>query len=232
MANNTLTDFRPYVHPDVQGVDRVILDQNLRFVINEFCEETWLLQKGFTQTVDTEDIDTDLYDSIVISTTSYFPYHRPFAISEFRVNGTQWKLVYLDMVNDTSYLEEIKGNGYKAFHFVSATSMRIAPFSQSDELFIKAVFKPLQNFTYVDEKVFDWVEAIAAGTKSRLLDMPGKPWTNHPASNRWERIYRQKLSKAKRMINKQFTRQSGTVNPQEFGFSGSIYNSNINDWSL
>lgn len=219
MANKTIADFKPFVNPDVPGVDKITLERSIRFAVDEFLEKTWMLQRAFSFTVDTEDIEDSMYDSIVISTKSFYSYHRPFAIKEFRVNGEIWDLKHLDIVNDTSYIEEIKEDGYKVFNIFNTYSIRLAPFSVADELYIKCAYKPLVDWTYIDEIIYnDWMEAISAGAKSRLLDIPGKPWTNHPASNRWERIFRSKMSDAKRQINKQFTGMSKSVYPREFGF--------------
>lgn len=219
MANKTITDIKPFIHPDVPGVDKLTLERAIRFTVDEFLEKTWLLQKSFTFTVDTEDIDDELYDSIVISTKSFFPYHRPFAIKELKVNGSDWDLKYIDIVNDTSYLDEIKEDGYKVFSIFNTYNIRLAPFSSADEIYLKCVYKPLTDWMYIDEVIYnEWLECIAAGTKSRLLDIPGKPWTNHPASNRWERIFRSKMSDAKRQVNKNFTGKSNSVYPREFGF--------------
>ena len=214
-----ITSFTKYIQQDVQGCDIITLQNNLRFTLIDFCQETWILQKGITITVDTEDIDDDMFDSIVFSTKGYFKYHRPFSIAEFKINGVDWDLRYAEIVNDTAYLEQIRESGYKVYEIFSTYSIRIAPFTTADEIYIKPVFVPVLTEDYVDDRLFnDWVECIAAGTKWRLLDLPGKPWTNHPAANRWERVYRSKLSDSKRMVGKNFTSKSGTVYPREFGF--------------
>ena len=214
-----LTSFTSFIQQDVQGCDIITLQNALRFTLIDFCDKTWILQKGITYTVDTEDIDSDMFESIVINTKGYFKDHRPFSIAEFKVNGQDWDLKYTEIVNDTNYLEHIKGSGSKVYEIFSTYSIRLAPFTTSDEIYIKPVFKPLVDCTEVDDRLFnDWIEVIAAGTKWRLLDLPGKAWTNHPAANRWERIYRSKISDARRMVVKHFTGKSGTVNPREFGF--------------
>ena len=104
MGTSTLAEFRPYIQSDVPGVDIPTLERNLRLTLIEFCEKTWVLQKGITFTVDAEDIDTDLFDSVSFSVKGYFKYHRPFAINEFQVNGAPWDLRYIELVNDTSFI--------------------------------------------------------------------------------------------------------------------------------
>ena len=219
MGNSTLADFMPYIQSDVIGVNRPTLERMIRLTIVEFCEKTWILTKGITHTVDSDDPDTDMFDSIIINTKGYFRYHRPFAIKELRVDGVPWDMKYMEMTNDSNYIEDMRGSGTKIFEIYNTYSIRIAPFSSSAEVFIVAAFVPLLDMTYVDDRIYnDWVEAIAAGVKMRLMDTPGKFYTNHPAANRWERIYRSKISDARRRMNKQHSGQSGHVNPREFGF--------------
>jgi hypothetical protein len=221
MSTVTLDSFKPYVQPDVQGVDIITLQNNIRFTIDEFCKKTWLLQKGFSYTVDAEDIDTDMFDSVVVSTQHFYQYHRPFAIANFKVDGQDWRLKYEDIVNDTSYLDFIRNEkftGTKIYSFFSTYLIRIAPLSTSQEIYIKPVFRPLQNFTQVDEKIFDWVEAISAGTKARILSLPSKPWTNLRSAADWQRLYRSKITQAKQEIRKDHTNQSKSVYPREFGY--------------
>ena len=211
--------FKPFIQSDVQGCDIYTVERNLRFAITDFCEKTWILQKGFAHIVDTEDIDPDMFDSIIVSTKGVFRDHRPFAIKEFKINGVDWDLKYAEIINDTGSLEDIRGANCKIYEIFSTYLIRVAPFASSDEIYIKPVFKPLNDFTVVDDRLYDdWVEAVAAGTKWKLLDVPAKPWTNHPAANRWERIYRSKVSDARRQINKGFTGRSRHVHPREFGF--------------
>jgi hypothetical protein len=215
----SIDDFKPFIQQDVQGCDIITLQNNLRYTLIDFCEETWILKKGITFTIDTEDLDEDMFDSIVFNTKGYFKYHRPFAIDGFKIDGLDWDLKYDEMINDTAYVENIKGSGYKIYEIFSLYSIRLAPFTTAQELFMRIVFKPLVAASYVDDRLFnDHVEAIAAGTKWRLLDLPGKAWTNHPAANRWERVYRSKISDARRRVGKNFTSKSGQVNPREFGF--------------
>jgi len=219
MANKTLDDFKPFVHQDIQGVDIFTLERNLRFIIDDFCEKTWILQRGITHTVDIQDIEGDLFDSIIINTKGYYPYHRPFGIREFKINGIDWDLKYAEIINDTNFLDDIKGSGCKVYEIFSLYNIRIAPFTVSDEIYIKPVFKPIPDFTYVDERIYnDWVEAIAAGCKAKLLAIPNKPWTNMQSAGTWWALYRTKISEAKRKMRKDFTALSKSVYPREFGF--------------
>lgn len=218
MGTSQLSDFIPYIQSDVPGIDIPTLERNLRLTLVEFCEKTWVLQKGITFVVDTEDIDSDMFESVAFSTKGHFRYHRPFAIDILRINGQEWGLTYVEMVNDSAYVDSIRQTQNKIWEIYSTYFIRLAPFQKADEIYLKVVFKPLLDMTYVDDRLLnDWVEAIAAGTKMRLLDIPDKPWTNHPASNRWERKYRSKISDARRQLHKQHTGAPGHVHPRTFG---------------
>ena len=219
MGTSTLIDFRPYVYPEIPGVDIPTLDRNIKLTLIEFCEETWVLQKGVNFTIDVEDIDSEMSDSIIINLKGHFKYHRPFAIKQLRVDGTSWDLKYTEMINNSTYINSIRETGCKVFEIFDLYSIRIAPFESANEIYIQVVFKPLMDMTYVDDRLYyDWVEAIAAGAKWRLLNIPGKPWTNHQVAAGWGKVYRAYKSKARRKNIKQHSGMSQSVYPREFGF--------------
>ena len=57
MSTVSIDVFKKFIQSEVQGCDIYTLERNLRFTITDFCEKTWVLQKGITHIIDAEDID-------------------------------------------------------------------------------------------------------------------------------------------------------------------------------
>lgn len=214
----TLDDFKPYIAPEVPGVDVITLENYIRVAINEFCEKSWLLQKSFTHEVEDGDIDEDLNDSVIVSIPGYAKDLRPVWISKLLVDGQEWGTQHIDLVNDTPDMEEIREDNCKLFHFHGTTNIQLAPFTGACRLFLSLVFKPLPTATVFDDRLlYDWAIGVSAGAKAKLMAVPGQPWSNAPLSEYYSKLFRSEIGDAKIKVSKDFSKNSKRVQPREFG---------------
>jgi hypothetical protein len=216
----TLDDFKPYISPEVPGVDVITLENYIRFSINEFCEKSWLIQKSFTHEVDSDDIDSDLNSSVVVSIPGYVKNLRPMWVSKLLVDGQEWNVQHVDLVNDSPDLEMIRESEHKVFHFPTVTTIRLAPFTSSCRLFMSLVLKPTPTATTFDDiLLYDWVKGISAGVKADLMSIPNQPWSNQTLSSFYRTQFLKEIGEAKVKVSKDFSKKSKMVQPKEFGFT-------------
>lgn len=213
-----LDDFKPYISPEVPGVDVITLENHLRLAIGEFCDKAWVIQKTFTHMIDADDIDDELNDSVLITLPEYIKDLRPIWISRLRVDGVEWNVQYIDLVNDTSYLEEIREDGCKIFNFPTMTSLRVGPFTTDCELLFSVVCKPtIDATTFDDVLLYDYARGIAGGVKSELMSIPNHPWSNPERAAYYRMIFRKEIGEAKLKVSKDHSLKSKHAQPRTFG---------------
>ena len=214
----TLDDFKPYIRPEVPGVDEISLENHIRMVINEFCDKTWVIQKGITHDVDPSDIDHEMNGSVTVGLSGYARNLRPVWLVQLLVDGEEWNVHYIDLVNDTPDLDIIRGGRRKVFHFPGQTSVRVAPLDRACRLFLRLAFKPSPAATTFDDVLLhDWVKGIAAGVKSELMFIPERPWSNARMAEYYAVQFRREISEAKARVSKDYSMKSKSVRPVEFG---------------
>lgn len=214
----TLDDFKPYVSPEVPGIDDITLENHIRLTINDFCEKSWIIQRGFTHEVDDGDQDEDLNDSILINIPGYVRDLRPVWISRLLVDGEEWGVQHIYLVNDTEDLDIVRDTDKKVFYFPSATTIRLAPFTGACRVFMQLVFKPTHTATTFDDVLLhDWVRGVAAGVKAELMVIPGKPWSNPQMATYYRQAFMKEIGEAKVKVSKDYSKGSKSVYPREFG---------------
>lgn len=180
-----LTDFYPYVLPEVPGCPEPTVDIALRSALIEFCEKTLVIQR-------------DLDPVTVVKGITDYDIDPPASQLVSRLMRVWYKDVELaPTAPDNVHNAEV----YNTL-FTGADKERSDPrmFIQKDErtfsiypipkdtvangLTIRAALKPTRNAETVEDVLFeDYAETVAHGAKYRLLSMASKPWTNGPAAS-------------------------------------------------
>lgn len=180
----TLTDFYPYILPEVPGCPEPTVDVALRSAMIEFCEKTLIIQR-------------DLDPVTVVKGITDYDIDPPNNQLVTRLLRVWYKDVELtptapDNVNNAEVYNTL---------FTGADKNRADPrmFIQKDErtftvypipqetvangLTVRAALKPTRLAETVEDVLFeDYAEAISSGAKYRLLSMASKPWTNGPSA--------------------------------------------------
>ena len=217
----TFAIFKKYIAPDVLPCPDPIVERELIGTIIEFYERTHVITKDFNVELDSDDIDSEYQDSIDIDLNEYFTNYRPVSVIRLNIDGSDYRPKYKEILNDLGAWESSVREEYvKCFFFLSNSLMRIYDMKTSDsDLYIRMAVKPIRSITEVeDESIYeDHLETIVAGTKARILKMPGKPWTNQTAARQADIDWRRGTSKARSMFDKGYTNNPQTVRPQSFG---------------
>jgi hypothetical protein len=196
-----LSEFKKLIAPDVYPCPDPFVERELLSALIEFCRKTNIIVREFNLEIDSTDIDSDLQDSI------------DFDIAEF-ADDTIRPVQILDLMVDTTYLEPklkniqstitnwetIKENNVQYFWWVNNTNLRLFDIdSDASNLYLKVSYAPVRTATTVEDEIFnEWSEAIVAGTKHKLMSMPGKEWTDAGAAQFYLSEWRKYLSQAKR----------------------------------
>lgn len=180
-----LSDFYPYVLPEVPGCPEPTVDIALRSSLIEFCEKTLVIQRDLDPvTVVRGIVDYDIdppTDQLV--TRLMRVWYKDYELSPMAP----------DNVGDAEVYNRL---------FAGADTERADPrfFIQKDErtftiypipkdtvpngLTLRAAFKPTRAAEDIEDALFeDYAETIAHGAKFRLLSMASKPWTNGPGAS-------------------------------------------------
>lgn len=186
-------------------------------IIN-FAEETWIFSKSFNITVLADDIDSTLNDAVDIDVGQYVTDKFVIAVSDFLINGAPWRLKYLAIEDETSYIRSLRDTDEKLFSFPDNSTVRVHELTAGQELFLTVVYKPTYDIVEIDDILYnDWVEPIIAGAKMRLMSIPGQPWTEGGLSVYYRSIANRGMSEAKRKVQKNYTKAPGHVNWRAFG---------------
>jgi hypothetical protein len=226
--STAITSFTKYVESDLLPCPKPIIEREISNTIIEFCEKTRLLTKVFLIELDKETvpltrdytITTTTQDSVDISLSSLFTGVRIVAVDSLNLDGQDKTPKHIEIVNTIpdEVWDAMVGENDLGYFIKSNTEIRFYDVETSDsELSIGLVVAPTRAATTVDDILFErWLEAIAAGTRWKVLSMPGKEWTdkNTAAENYIE--FRRGISRARMLRLKEFSTKAQTVNPRPF----------------
>ena len=217
----TFATFKKYIVPDVLPCPDPIVERELIGTIIEFCKLTHVITKDFNVELDSDDIDSEFQDSIDIDLNEYFTNYRPVAVVRINIDGTDYIPKYKEVVNTIdAWDSSVHSDSVKYFYFLSNSTLRIYDMSTADSnLYLRIALKPERDITEVeDENLYeDHLETIAAGVRSRILNMPGKPWYSRLSAQQAHIDWRRGVSKARANFDKGYTRNPQAVNPVSFG---------------
>lgn len=217
----TISSFRKHVLPDVPGCPNFMIDDAVVDGIQQFCIDTLWLEKAIEdEDIDYTTIDATDNDSIEVDLTSYVTDITPYSFTRFQIDGADYDLEYLNLVNDNSNLDQITKTGVKFYNLPDQDTIKIFPFTDQAanfDLYLKIVFKPKDGITSIDDVFYDdFRDAICGYAKSKLQRIPKKNWTDLEQANINAQTYRSGMGKAK--IKHSYGRVTGTasIKPPSF----------------
>jgi hypothetical protein len=196
-----ISSFASKVSPEVDGCPSFVVTSAVIDAIQKFCADTNIIKRSFEHTVDYTTIDSADNDSITIPLSDYVSNLAPLSVSEFKIDGADYGLIYKEVVVDHSDITEISIQGCKFYNFVDQDSMLVFPFndvSSDFNLFVGMAFKPKDSITSIDDFFFyDHREAIKAFALYTLQSMGGKTWTDLKQAAKNLSIYRSRMGDAR-----------------------------------
>jgi len=204
MGTIAITEFKNLVAPDVLPCPDPIVNRECLTVILDFCKKTNILQRDFQIAIEDDEIDADMQNSLEFDISEYANDLRPVTVLEIMVDGASYVPVARNIRNTHSHFDGKKDERVKHFWIPNNHSIRMFDMpSNATAVWMNISVKPLRSATVVDEELFeDWSEAIVAGTKHKLMAMPGKEWSDGGNSEYNRRVYRKYLSQAKQIIER------------------------------
>jgi len=183
-----ITEYAKRVQPDVLGCPRQLVLRAVVDALIDYCGRTHCMELVFEHEVVTADVQTADNDSVNVNIASYITDVRPRVVSEFRIDGQVWNLARIALENVMDDISEIAVEGTKYFTYPDTTHIKFYDLDAQDQtLWIKQVYVPEDTITTVDEQFFyEHHRAIEAGARARLMDMPGKDWTNLDRARKFE----------------------------------------------
>jgi len=217
MSTN-LTEFEELVAIDVDAPTPIVTFA-VRQSIIEFCEETWIMTKDFNYVMDDEEVEDEINDYIDINLAEFAADTRPLGIVTLFIDGTQWDTFHKEIVVDIPDYTSVFSSEVKFFSFPNNSTLRLYNIaSTSTNITLAIAFKPIQTVTAIDDFMYeDWLEPIVAGAKYRLLSMPNKEWSDPASAIHNLTLFKSGASKAKKKMNKGFSKKSTSVQPRSFG---------------
>lgn len=212
-----LSDFERHVLAEVIGCPKPTLEYAVLRSIVDFAERSWIFRKSFNVDVDEDDFGS-VHDYLDTDVSEYVTDKVPIAVSSFKINGVEYNLKYMELQDETSYIDDLRMSTEKLFYFPNDTTIRVFEMVDGMELFFTVVYKPTYDITEIDDVVYnDWLDPITAGAKARLMVMPNQPWTDTKMAAYYLSLFKRGFSEAKRRYEKNYTNQSGHVNWRSFG---------------
>ncbi len=214
-----IVEIKKLVAPDVLPCPDPIVEREVISTILDFCKKSHVLQREFEVELDTDDIDTEMQDSIDVDIEEFAPDLRMVTLLELMVDSTAYIPYKRDIRTTVTNYTYVKDEDYKYFWTPDNTTIRLYDMDENDSVvWIKASFKPLRNADEIDDFLFeDWSEALVAGAKWKILTMRNKEWTDLNTGQFYRAEYRKYLSQAKQSVIRGGSGYSDTVNWKSFG---------------
>ena len=175
-----LSKFLPYVLPHVSGCSDPMAEQVIRSACVEFCATTLVIQELSTATLTAgvSDYDIDVpTGSVLVKVLGVLvedTWLSPHSLESVRSG--------LVLRGATANTQAVTGSPMGYFQKTpNSTSITVSPVPSatvSNGLAVRAAFAPSRAAQSVDDTLFEnYAEDIAAGAVSRLLLMPGQPFS-------------------------------------------------------
>lgn len=206
----------PYLLPEVPGVPDSLAIQAIMRTANDFCWETGVW--------------SEIQDPIsVIDNINEYDLEAPTGGQIVTIKSI-W-MVNRELVPVTmERLQELIPNWQEAkgsdpAYYNSATdyaTVRIYPIplgANKAKMTIRAQYAPDQFGTYLPPFLVDkFLDEILAGAKARLMQMPGKSWTNPALAGANQAYYNEGITKAKVFTAHDKVAGSPRVRPVRYGY--------------
>lgn len=189
-------DFFPWVLPFTPGVPFSMARAEIRSAAIDFCEESLCWRE-------------DLDDVSVLAAVTEHALDPPD-------NATA--IAALETVTPSTSSKAWTAGTHYTFDAISGLlTLTVSPGS-AYTLEIVAAVKPSRTSATIKDSIFEnFVDGIAAKAIQRLLQIPGKQWSNPALAMEYEERFLEEAGKAKRKQQKQYTRGNSRVAWRTFG---------------
>ncbi len=180
----TLSDFYPYVLPDIPGCPEITADVALRASLIEFCEKSLIIQRDhdpITVILNKTDYDLEPPTGQLVSKVMR-AWYKDTKLDPVAPDNVDAATVYNSLFANAS----IKKADPRQFLQKDERTITVHPVPKetaANALTLRVALKPTRKATVFDDVLYeDYAEGVAHGAKYRLLSMANKPWTNGPAA--------------------------------------------------
>jgi len=204
----TLSNFYPFVLPEVPGCPEPTVDTATLSALIDFCEKSLVVQRDLDPvTVVKGIVDYDLepptnqlvskilrvwYKGKELSPTA------PDSISAPEVYNRLFEGANVGRSDPRVYLQK---------NDVSVSLYPIPKDTVANALTVRVALKPTRAAETIEDVLFqDYAETIAHGAKYRLLSMANKPWTNGPGASASFAAYNTGINTARQRASRGGTR--------------------------
>lgn len=180
----TISDFYPYIFPEVPGCPDFSVDVAVRAALVEFCEKSLIIQRDHDPiTVVKGIIDYDLEppNNQLVSKVMK-AWYKNVELEAISPDNVDQSSIYNSIFTGASvpYAEP------RAYLQKDERTITIYPFPKdaaANALTLRVALKPTRKADVVEDVLYeDYAEIVASGAKVRLFSMSGKSWTNGPAA--------------------------------------------------
>src|SRR5574343_180319 len=214
----TPDDLLPYLLPEVPGVPDDLAKQAIMRAANEFCVESGIWNEiqdpiPLISGVNEYEVDTPSSAQIVTIKSIWTPSRElvPVTMGRLQEYMPNWQTaqgsdpVYYNAPNDFSVIRV-----YPIPIIATGTSLNIT---------IRAIYAPDQFGSTIPKFLADRnLDEVLAGAKFRLMQMPGKAWSNPALAATNRAVFDDGIIKAKVADFHERVGGSPRVRPQTFGF--------------
>jgi hypothetical protein len=176
----TLSNFYPYVLPEVPGCPEISVDVALRSSLIEFCEKSLVIQRDHDPlTVVAGVVDYDFEPptgSLVIKVMkAWYKSEELIPLAPDEVEDAElYNRSFSDANTAGSQPRYILQKDERTFSLYPIPDANVA-----NGLTMRVAYKPSRTASSFEDVLFeDYAEVIAAGAKARLMMSPGKTYTN------------------------------------------------------
>lgn len=206
----------PYLLPEVPGVPDSLAKQTIMRTCNDFCWETGVWNEiqdpiAVQDNLNEYDLDTPSGAQIVTIKSIWMVNRElvPVTMERLQELIPNWQVA----------------TGSDPAYYNSATdysTVRIYPIplgANSAQMTIRAIYTPDQFGTFIPTFLVDkFLDEILAGCKSRLMQMPGKSWSNPALAGVNQSYYNEGVVKAKVFTAHDKVAGSVRVRPMRYGY--------------
>lgn len=206
----------PYLLPEVPGVPDTLAQQAIMRTCNDFCWETGVWNEiqdpiAVQDNINEYDLDTPSGAQIVTIKSIWMVNRElvPVTMERLQELIPNW--------------QESKGSDPAYYNSATDYSVvRIYPIplgANGAKMTIRAVYTPNQFGTFIPTFLVDtFLDEILAGAKARLMQMPGKAWSNPQLAMFNQGLYADGIVKAKVFIAHDKVAGSVRVRPVRYGY--------------
>jgi hypothetical protein len=185
-----LSQFYPFIEPEVMGCPYVVIDHHLRQALREFCDRTGVWQEwadALTLDGTTLTFDADLSSGQELVN-----------VVRATLNGVDIDvLAGSGLPGDWDQAAPAKLTKNTLVHFDSAQFMVFPTPTAGDVLRVLQALQPSLAATQVGDVLLNrWADEVATGCKARLMAMLGQSWSNPTLAAKYESEFDRKCRDA------------------------------------